>query len=160
MIYYIFKEQIFTVFLSLTHLTAMTFPDRIHDYVGGQEQDFKIYELNKKRSLVFEPKRTAVDRNFIVFGKNIKHHFNIKYDEKLSNKDIEIRTASSCSLYTLIKETTHYQLFECPKSLLIVNKKRSKLKVNEAFVDKKKFISKGPPVWIDSKLRFYRGRAL
>ena len=160
MIYYIFKEQIFTIFLSLSHLTAVTFSDRIYDYVGGQEQDFKIYELNKKRSLVFEPKRTDIDRNFIVFGKKNKHHFNIKYSEDYSNKYIEIREAETCKLYSLIKETKSYQLFECPRSLLIINKRASKLKVNESFIDKKKFISKGPPVWINSQLIYYRGRIL
>jgi hypothetical protein len=160
MIYYIFKEQIFTVFLSMAHLTAMTFPAKVFDYVGGQEGDFKIYELNKKRSLVFEPKRKDVDRNFIVFEKEGKYHFNIKYDEAYSNKDIEVRKAKSCSLYSVITESKDYQLFECPKSLLVVNKSRSKLKVNESFVDKKKFISKGPPVWINGKLIYYKGRIL
>jgi hypothetical protein len=138
----------------------VTFETRFHDYVGGQEQDFKIYELNKNKSLVFEPKRKLIDRNFIVFGKDDKYHFNIKYDESLSNKDIEVKQARTCSLYTLIKETRGFQLFECPKSLLVVNKGDKKLKVNESFVSKKKFISKGPPVWIDSKLTHYRGRVL
>jgi len=88
MIYYIFKEQIFTIFLSMAHLTAMTFPDKVNDFVGGQEGDFKIYELNKRKSLVFEAKRKDIDRNFIVFEKDGKYHFNIKYDENLSNKDM------------------------------------------------------------------------
>ncbi len=160
MIYYIFKEQIFTVFLSLTHLTAITFNDRIYDYVGGQEQDFKIYELNKKRSLVFEPKRSDINRNFIVFGKKDKHHFNIKYDDTLSNKDIEIKEARPCKLYTLLKDTEDYQLFECPMSLLVINKSESKLKVNESIISKKKFISKGPPVWINNQMTYYKGRLL
>lgn len=160
MIYYIFKEQIFTVFLSLTHLTAITFSDRVHDYVGGQEQDFKIYELNKKRSLVFEPKRTDIDRNFIVFGKKDKHHFNIKYDDDLSNKDIEIKEAKPCKLYTLLKDTKDYQLFECPMSLLVINKNSTKLKVNESVISNKKFISKGPPVWINNRMIYYKGRLL
>ncbi len=160
MTYYIFKEQIFTVFLSLSHLTAITFDDRVYDYVGGQEQDFKIYELNKKRSLVFEPKQKLIDRNFIVFGKENKYHFNIKYSDELSNKDIEIKKAETCSLYSLLKETKEYQLFECPKSLLVINRKAQKLKLNEGLVSKKKFISKGPPVWINTKLVFYKGEIL
>ena len=160
MIYYIFKEQIFTVFLSMAHLTAMTFPAKVFDYVGGQEGDFKIYELNKKKSLVFEPKSKDVDRNFIVFEKEGKYHFNIKYNEANSNKDIEIRNAKPCSLYSLIKESEHYQLFECPKSLLALNRSNSKLKINDFYVDKKKFISKGPPVWINGKLVYYKGQVL
>ncbi len=160
MIYYIFKEQIFTIFLSMAHLTAMTFPDKVNDFVGGQEGDFKIYELNKRKSLVFEAKRKDIDRNFIVFEKDGKYHFNIKYDENLSNKDIVLQSAKSCGLYSIIKETTSYQLFECPMSLLIVNKSNIKLKVNDFYLDKKKFISKGPPIWIDEKLVYYKGRAL
>jgi len=45
-------------------------------------------------------------------------------------------------------------------SLLIVNKSNIKLKVNDFYLDKKKFISKGPPIWIDEKLVYYKGRAL
>jgi hypothetical protein len=160
MIYYIFKEQIFTVFLSMAHLTAMTFPAKVFDYVGGQEGDFKIYELNKRKSLVIEAKRKDINRNFIVFEKDGKYHFNIKYDENLSNKDIVLKSAKSCGLYSIIKETIKYQLFECPKSLLLVNKSKAKLKVNDFYLAKKKFISKGPPVWIDEKLIYYKGRAL
>jgi len=144
----------------MAHLTAMTFPDKVNDFVGGQEGDFKIYELNKRKSLVFEAKRKDIDRNFIVFEKDGKYHFNIKYDENLSNKDIVLQSAKSCGLYSIIKETTSYQLFECPMSLLIVNKSNIKLKVNDFYLDKKKFISKGPPIWIDEKLVYYKGRAL
>ena len=105
MIYYIFKAQIFTIFLSMGHLTAITFPDKINDYVGGQEGDFKIYELNKGKSLVVESKRKGFSRNFITFLKNGKYHFNVTYNESLSNKDVEIKEAKSCSYLSLIKET-------------------------------------------------------
>ena len=157
MIYYIFKEQIFTIFLSMTHLTALTFTDRIYDYVGGTQGDFKIYELNKKKSLVFEAKRKGIDKNFITFTKDKKYHFNIKYDENQSNKDIEIKQAKKCSLYTLVKETKSYKLFECPKSLFIAS---NKVKVNGEVLLKNKFLSKGPPLWIDGELIYYKGKVL
>lgn len=158
--YFIFKEQIFTIFLSLNHLTAITFPDRIMDYVGGTEGDFKIYELNKKRSLVFEPKRKDFSRNFIVFSQKGKFHYNIKYDEILSNKDIEIEEAKECGLYSLIKNTNEYQLLECPKSILFVNKTKKYKLVNDFQVESKKFLSKGPPIYLDGKIIYYKGKAL
>lgn len=158
--YFIFKEQIFTVYLSLSHLTAITYPDRVHDYVGGTEGDFKIYELNKKRSLVFEPKRKDIDRNFIVFNQKGKYHFNIKYDEKLSNKDIEVQNATKCNLYTLLKSTDSYQLFECPKSILFVNKLKNAQLVNTLQIANKKYLSKGPPIYLNGKMIYYKGELL
>ena len=122
MIYYIIKGQIFTIFLSMAHLTSVSFPAKVQDFVGGQEGDFKIYEMNKSRSLVFEAKRKGFSRNFITFLKNSKYHFNISYSEDQSNKDVEIKEAKVCSYFTLLKETEDYQLFECPKSLFFVNK--------------------------------------
>ena len=156
MIYYIFKHQIFTVFLSALQLTAITFPDKIHDYVGGRKGDFSIYELNKGRSLVYEVKRKDIDSNFITFHKASKYHFNIKYSEHLANKDIEISEAHTCNMYELIKETRDYQLFECPKSILFVNKNKKPVKVNDLVIDKKAFLSKGPPIFLNGAMIYYK----
>lgn len=160
MIYYIFKEQIFTIFLSLSHLTAVTFPSKVHDYVGGTKADFQIYELNSKKSLVYEPKNKEINRNFIVFLKNDKYHYNLRYSEQLSNKDVEIREAKECSLFNLIKETKQFKLFECPKSLYFINKSKKGVKINEEVVENHKFLSKGPPIYLNDKLIYYKGRAL
>lgn len=144
----------------MTHLTAITFPEKINDYVGGQEGDFKIYELNKGKSLVIESKRKGFSRNFITFLKKGKYHFNVTYNESFSNKDVEIKEAKSCSYLSLIKETKNYQLFECPKSLFFVNKRNYPAKVNELIVKGKSYISKGPPVYLGDKLIYLNGRAL
>lgn len=158
--YFIFKEQIFTIFLSMSHLTAITFPDRINDYVGGTKEDFQIYELNKKRSLVYEAKNKSVKRNFIVFLKDEKYHYNIKYSEDFSNKDIVIKEAKKCSLFSLLKETKTYKLFECPKSLFFINKVKRRVNINEKVIEDKAFLSKGPPIYLDNKLIYYKGRTM
>ena len=158
MIYYILKGQIFTVFLSIFHLTAVSFEEKVRDYVGGQERDFKIYELNKNRSLVFESKRKGFDRNFIAFLKGEKFHFNLVYNESLSNKDIEIKKAEKCQYFSLIKETKDYQLFECPKSLYFVNKSPRPVQINGMTVSPKSYLSKGPPIYLDGKIIYYEGQ--
>lgn len=160
MIYYIIKGHIFTIFLSMAHLTSVGFPGKLNDYVGGQEGDFKIYELNKRKSLVFEPKRKGFSRNFITFLKDSKYHFNISYNEEFSNKDIEIREAKTCSYFTLLKETGDYQLFECPQSLFFVNKSKYPVKINELTIKNKSYLSKGPPIYLNGKIIYYQGRAL
>ena len=160
MIYYIIKGHIFTVFLSMAHLTSLSFPSKVNDYVGGQEGDFKVYELNKRQSLVFEPKRKGFSRNFISFLKDDKFHFNISYNEEFSNKDIEIREAQTCTYFTLLKETKEYQLFECPKSLYFVNKTKFPVKINELTVTSKSYLSKGPPIYLNEKIIYYQGRSL
>jgi len=160
MIYYIIRGHIFTIFLSMMHLTSVSFPSKVNDYVGGQEGDFKIYELGKGKSLVFEPKRKGIDRNFIAFVKDEKFHFNVAYDEEISNKDIEIKEAETCSYFTLIKETVDYQLFECPKSLFFVNKGKNPAKVNDLSVRDKSYLSKGPPIYLSGKMIYYQGRSL
>ena len=157
MIYYIFKDQIFTIFLSMAHLSVVTFPNKINDYVGGEIGDFKIYELNKGKSLVYEAKRKNINKNFIVFERGGKYHFNLKYDERMSNKDVEIKFAKKCKLFGLIKETREYKIFECPRSLFILNTSKIPLKVNDYIIQDKKFISKGPPVWINEKLIYSKG---
>lgn len=160
MIYYIIKGHIFTIFLSMAHLTSVNFTAKVNDYVGGQEADFKIYELNKGKSLVFEPKQKSFSRNFITFMKDGKYHFNLSYNEEFSNKDIEIREAEPCTYFTLIKETQNFQLFECPKSLFFVNKSKTPVKINELTVKGKTYLSKGPPIYLNNKIIYYQGRTL
>lgn len=160
MIYYIIKGHIFTIFLSLAHLTSVNFPAKVNDYVGGQEGDFKIYEMNKGKSLVFEPKRKGIDRNFITFLKDSKFHFNVSYNEDISNKDIEIVEAQTCTYFTLLKETPDYQLFECPKSLFFINKRKNPVKINELTIKDKSYLSKGPPIILNDQMIYYQGRTL
>jgi hypothetical protein len=160
MIYYVFKEQIFTIFLSMAHLTAVTFPTPVNDYVGGQGGDFKIYELNKSKSLVFESKRKGFNANFITFLKRKKYHFNVTYDERFGVKDVVIRQAKKCSYFSLIKETKDYKLFECPRSLFIDVKRREGITVNGEHIFSKKYLSKGPSLFLKGKLIYHKGRAL
>ena len=160
MIYYIFKTQVFTIFLSLSHLTALNLSSVVTDYVGGQEGDYKIYELNKGRSLVFETKKKDFDRNMIVFMRDSKLHFNVRYDEAFANKDIVIKEAKTCTYFTLLKETSDYQLFDCPRSLYFINKRKTPVRVNDLTVKDKAFISKGPPVYLEKAMIYFQGRAL
>jgi len=160
MIYYIFKTQIFTVFLSIAHLTAITFPDKIQDYVGGRKGDFQIYELNQGKSLVYEVKRKDIDSNFITFHRGGKYHFNLLYDERFSNKDIEIKEAATCNMYELIKDAKDYQLFECPRSILFINKLKVPVKVNDQVISDKAFLSKGPPIFINGGVIYFNGMPL
>lgn len=138
----------------------MSFSTKVSDYVGGQEGDFKIYELNKRKSLVFEAKRKGFSRNFITFLKDSKYHFNVSYSDDFSNKDINVKEAEVCTYFTLLKETTNYQLFECPKSLFFVNKTKLPVKVNELTIKEKSYLSKGPPIFMNEKMIYYQGRAL
>lgn len=161
MVYYIIQSQVFTIFLSMAHMTSLTFPTKVNDYVGGEIGDFKIYELNKSKSLIFQPKKENFEKNFIAFSQGgNKYHFNLIYDDKNSQKDIVIKEAEPCSYFTLLKEVDSYQLFECPKSLYIVNKSKQPLFVNELTISSKGFVSKGPPVKINGKLVYFQGRLL
>ena len=160
MIYYIVKRQIFTIFLSMSHLSSVSFPERIGDYIGGQKGDFQVYELNKGKNLVFEPKKKNFKRSFIVFLKSSSYHFDLVYNEMYTNKDIEIKRGKECSSFVLLKETKKFQLFECPQSLFFVNKAGHPVKVNGLIIKDTSYLSKGPPLFINNKMVYYRGRFL
>ena len=160
MIYYIFKRQIFTIFLSLSPLTAVSFESSVQDFVGGEAQDFKVYELNKGKTLVFEPKKKDFNKNFITFLKDKKYYFNLSYSDTFKDLDVEIKDGEACNSFTLIKDTSDYQLFNCPKSLFFINKKSTPVKVGDQVVRSKAYISKGPPVYLDGELIYYQGGKL
>ena len=157
MIYYIMPGHIFTIFLSIAHMTSVTFPAKVSDYAGGQKGAFVIYGLNKDKTLAFETKGANFRHNFIVFSEGTKYHFNLVYDQKKSNKDIEIKKGVPCHAFVSLKETKNYRLFECPQSLFFVNKKSNPVKVNDMIVPKKSYLSKGPPIFVDGKLIYYQG---
>ena len=157
MIYYIVPGQIFTVFLSLTHLTMVSFPEKITDYIGGKRGEFKVYEVSGGKGLVFEAKLKGVERNFIALSKTSRYHLGLSYSGRYVDKDIEIKSAVPCNYFTLLKETPEWQLFECPKSLFFVNKKNHPIVVNDLTIKDKSYLSKGPPVFVSKKLIYYRG---
>ena len=157
MIYYILPGHIFTIFLSLAHMTSVTFPSKIGDYAGGKKGSFIVYGVNKDKALVFETKGANFRHNFIAFGRKTKYHFNLVYDQEKSNKDIEIRKGVPCQTFVLLKETGDYKLFECPRSLFFVNKKIVPVKINDMLVTKQSYLSKGPPIFVDGSLIYYQG---
>lgn len=160
MAYYIMKGQIITVFLSIAHLSAISFPGKVRDYVGGQKGELQVYQLNQGKSLVLESKSKSIQRNFIIFLKDSKYHLNLVSRPKYSNKDIEIYPGEKCNFFSLLKKTAHYQLFECPKSLFFVNKRKRPVKINNFMVQDQSYLSKGPPVYLDGKMIYYQGYPL
>ena len=158
MIWYIVKGQIFTVFLSASHISAVTFPGKVEDYVGGKKGEFKIYQLGNGKTLIFEP-RSKIDRNFIAFAKGKKYHFNLKTHHP-SHKDITLASGVCCSNLRPLHQKKKWQLFECPKSLYLFNKGARPIQVNENTVTDKICLSKGPPIFVDGKLIYDQGRAL
>ena len=158
MVYYIIPGQIFTVFLSLAHLTIINFPQKLEDYAGGQKGDYLVYELNKGKGLVFESKTRGFNKNFITFAGGIKYHFNLVYNKKYSVRDIELRQGEPCSYFKLHKETRSYQLFSCPKSLFFINKEKKSVSVNNIVIRDKGYISKGPPVFLNGKIIYFPGK--
>ena len=138
-------------------MTSLTFPEKVSDYAGGRKGDFVIYGLNKNRTLAFETKGANFRHNFIAFSGGTKYHFNLEYSQDKSNKDIEIKKAATCQTFVLLKETPDFRLFECPKSLYFVNKRSTPVKVNDLVVVKKSYLSKGPPIFVDGRLIYYRG---
>lgn len=159
MIYYIFKNSIFTIFLSLDFLTSVHFESKIFDYIGGGVHKFRHYELNQSKTFAFQAKSKTLNNNFIVFLKNKKYHFNLVFNNKYIQKSIEIRRAKKCNVFKIKKETKSYQLFECPKSFFIVNKTNKPLLVNEKYINQKGYVSK-VPIFINQKLIYVNGRTL
>ena len=159
MIWYIIKGQIFTVFLSAGSITSVTFPGKVDDYIGGKKGDFKIYRLGGGKTLVFRPLRKNIDRNFVAFVKGTKYHFNLKTRDTF-HKDITIAKGRGCSDLRLLKSTPKWKLFECPRSLFFVNRTPHPVGLNETVVTDRAHISKGPPVFLDGKLIYDKGRAL
>ena len=157
MTYYIISGHIITIFLSMSHLTVVTFPEKIFDYVGGSLANFKVHELNKSKTLVFETQGKKFTTNFVAFGKKDKYHLNFVYDEKRSARDITLAQGAKCTYFTLLKDTPSYRLFECPRSLFIINKQKKPLKINDLKISKNGYLSKGPPVVIEGIKVYERG---
>lgn len=158
--YYIFKDQIFTLFLSSAHLTSLGLDSKVVDYVGAKKSEVIIHELNKKRNLIFETKKSEFKSNFIIFLRDKKYHLNLIGSNDLSTPDVQIRTAKSCQNLKKITETKNYSLYQCPRSLLFINKKKISVNVSGNWISNKAFISKGPPVILNKKVIYFRGNLI
>ena len=99
-------------------------------------------------------------RNFIVFLKNQQFHFNLVYSDKKKNQSVTLKEAKPCFRLTLLKETKDYQLFDCPKSLFVINKQKGPIDIDGILIKDRAYLSKGPTLYWGKKAIYERGRAL
>ena len=160
MTYYVLKGQIITLLVSLSHLSVVSFPEKIQEYAGSHQGKIRVHQLNSGRSLAFEPKARFKEEYFTVFTKNSRYSFKLVFHKKYSDYEIQIQRGLPCSLFHLLKESTGYQLFECPQSLFFVNKNKKPLEVNGVHVRGRAYLSKGPAIFLNNKMIYYKGVSL
>jgi hypothetical protein len=106
--------------------------------------------------------KSGIDVSLVAYGasKNSTFYINFKHNEALSQKLISINYAKESRSYSVITDNKRFKILDTRNSLLFINKSDKPLIVNEQVVNNRKFISKGPPVFVDGKMVYFQGVSL
>ena len=119
--WFLTKNFLATIYLSLNSLTVLTFDYPIDSYFLGTNQDHIYSVLSKdKRSLVLKGlKKTQT--NLFVKTNNDQFTFDLK-TSKQGSGNLLIKRAKRNQTYKLIKKNKDYSLYEGNSSLIKVYK--------------------------------------
>ena len=152
MSFFILTNQIATLFVSLGILTTLTFDSEVTNYLyGGSKSDLFLQVTNNSKTLAIRPKKEKVSSNLLVITKNRKYYFNIRYDDIYPHNFVEVKSGQiNHNLKSIVKKRD-YEILEGNSSLLFINKKKKKVRLNELPVKSKQYVSKGIPLILDGK---------
>lgn len=151
MTFYILLNHITTLFVSLGLLTTLTFESEVTSYMyGGAKEDLFMQVTNNMRTLAIKPKREGIASNLLVITKNRKYYFNVRYDSKNPHQFIEVKDGIINHGMRELLNAENYQLMEGESSVMVINRGKKPLKVNDSVVETKEYFSKGVPIIIEN----------
>jgi type IV secretory pathway VirB9-like protein len=147
MIFHILLDQITTIFLSLGLLTTLTFQDEVTSFMyGGSKSDLFISLTNSNKTLTLKPKTKSLSSNLLVITKGRKYYFNVLYSADKPHKFIEIKKGQINNAQKLILEAKDYKLYQGLSSIMVINKTKKEITLNEKKFKTKAYFGKGIPL--------------
>jgi type IV secretory pathway VirB9-like protein len=149
-------DQITTLFVSLGLLTTLSFDSEITSYMyGGAQEDLFIKVTNNRKTLALKPKGEKLNSNLLIITKERKFYFNVRHSKDNPHEFIEVKSGQINHAMKKILSTVNYDLLEGVSSFLVINKNKKSLNVNNIMITKKKYLSKGVPIFIGGKRILY-----
>jgi hypothetical protein len=145
-------DHVTTLFVSLGLLTTLSFDSEITSYLyGGSKEDFFIKVTNNHKTLAIKPTRKGISSNLLVITKFRKYYFDLRYNKDKPHQFIEVKQGQINHGMKKVMSKKSFDLLEGSSSVLVINKKKRKLRVNKKKVKKKDYFSKGVPIFIEGK---------
>jgi hypothetical protein len=152
MTFHILMDHVTTLFVSLGLLTTLSFDSEITSYLyGGSKEDFFIKVTNNHKTLAIKPTRKGISSNLLVITKFRKYYFDLRYNKDKPHQFIEVKQGQINHGMKKVMSKKSFDLLEGSSSVLVINKKKRKLRVNKKKVKKKDYFSKGVPIFIEGK---------
>lgn len=151
--FYILARGLIYLFLTISHPTTLVFDEPVEYVSAGKEGDFDLHRANNQKILVIRPLKEFNETDMIVITKNHHYQFKIKspaQGEK-SHSFIYLHEGEINRSFIKKLETENYRILEGDTSILVQNKKKGPLVVNEQVIDRQGHFSKGSPVMIGNQ---------
>ena len=150
MIFSVLPNTVTSLFLSANLITSLTFKDEVRSFIyGGVKEEIFSELANNNKTLVIKVKKKGIDTNLIILTSKNRYYFSVKGVDKYSHQFIEIEDGAINSNFKKIKETYTFELFEGTTSIMVVNKSKTPIIVNDVEVTAKEYFSKGVPLIMD-----------
>jgi hypothetical protein len=150
MIFSVLPNTVTSLFLSANLITSLTFKDEVRSFIyGGVKEEIFSELANNNKTLVIKVKKKGIDTNLIIVTSKNRYYFSVKGVDKYSHQFIEIEDGIINSNFKKIKETDTFELFEGMTSIMVVNKSKTPIIINDVEVSAKEYFSKGVPLIMD-----------
>ncbi len=151
--FYILARGLIYLFLTISHPTTLVFDEPVEYVSAGKEGDFDLHRANNQKILVIRPLKEFTETDMIVITKN--HHYQFKLKGPLTGDKthsfIYLHEGEINRSFVKKVETDSYKVLEGETSILIQNKKKEPLMVNEKLLDREGYFSKGSPILIGNQ---------
>ncbi len=152
MTFYILFNHITTLFLSLNLLTTLSFDSEITSFMyGGNQDDLFTKVTNNSRTLALKLKEGNISSNLLVITKNRKYYFNIVHGEDRPHQFVEVRDGQINHALKEIRSFKKFDILEGQTSILVINKNKTPIVINNRKIKTKEYFSKGVPLFIGDK---------
>ena len=149
--FFMLPGHIATLFVGFKFALILTFENPITGYGGASHAEISIFRdlsFNKGQTIIINPKTDKLDTNLVIFTKNRKYNFYIKFDKERAFKFVDVYNGKINNSYVLKREANSYKYYEGKTSVKIANKQKYPIYVNGRKVKRVQYFSKGIPLFI------------
>lgn len=150
---FVIPKTLTYLFLSINNPTTLHFDEPVEFIQAGRNGDFSLRRSNNKKVVVIQPLIEKFEpKALVVITASDTYNFRVLSNDKDTHTSLFIHSGKMNKSYIKKIETNLFKILEGDNSVLVINKSKSQIIVNEQPVARESLHSKGLPLIINSQI--------